>query len=220
MKYFLLTVSTLGLISPAFAQTSEINCTPAPDCASLGYTESSCPDGAGLKCPFGDKWFCVTDFCPNQGTLDSCPSPYTCTLEKCSNKYYKSGCQSGYDWNASSKTCTKQCDNRCENSAASLSCPSGYGTTSDGEDGCGNTCYKCCKNYELIRYESENEYCQFSSGRYFKRGDYYAVYQSADGSIYREKCSSPGGWSYGSLEECEKNGTIFCQDMFWDEICI
>ena len=109
MKYFLLTVSTLGLISPAFAQTSEINCTPAPDCASLGYTESSCPNGAGLKCPFGNKWFCITDFCPNQGTLDSCPSPYTCTLETCSGKYYKSGCQSGYTWNSSSQTCTAQC---------------------------------------------------------------------------------------------------------------
>ena len=125
MKYFLLTVSTFGLISPAFAQTSEINCTPAPDCASLGYTESSCPDGAGLKCPFGNKWFCITDFCPNQGTLDSCPSPYTCTLEKCSNKYYKSGCQSGYDWNASSKTCTKQCANK----GTLTSCPSPFTCT-------------------------------------------------------------------------------------------
>ena len=51
MKYFLLTVSTLGLISPAFAQTSEINCTPAPDCASLGYTESSCPNGPDSNAP-------------------------------------------------------------------------------------------------------------------------------------------------------------------------
>ena len=48
--------------------------------------------------------------CPNLGTLTSCPSPYTCTYEECSNRYYKSGCQSGYDWNASSQTCTAQCD--------------------------------------------------------------------------------------------------------------
>ena len=47
--------------------------------------------------------------CPNLGTLSSCPSPFTCTYEECSNRYYKSGCQSGYDWNASSQTCTSQC---------------------------------------------------------------------------------------------------------------
>ena len=48
--------------------------------------------------------------CPNLGTLTSCPSPYTCTYEECSNRYYKSGCQSGYDWNLTTKTCTVQCE--------------------------------------------------------------------------------------------------------------
>ena len=47
--------------------------------------------------------------CPNLGTLSSCPSPFKCTYEACSNRYYKSGCQSGYDWNASAQTCTPQC---------------------------------------------------------------------------------------------------------------
>ena len=47
--------------------------------------------------------------CPNLGTLSSCPSPFKCTYEECSNSYYKSGCQSGYDWDSSAKTCTAQC---------------------------------------------------------------------------------------------------------------
>ena len=47
--------------------------------------------------------------CPNLGTLSSCPSPFTCTYEECSNRYYKSGCQSGYDWDSSAQTCTPQC---------------------------------------------------------------------------------------------------------------
>ena len=34
-------------------------CVSSQDCASLGYTKSSCPDGNGVKCPFGNKWFCV-----------------------------------------------------------------------------------------------------------------------------------------------------------------
>ena len=34
---------------PSFAQAEQ--CTPTPDCKSLGYTETSCPDG-GVKCPW------------------------------------------------------------------------------------------------------------------------------------------------------------------------
>lgn len=46
----------------ALGQTSDITCTAAPDCASLGYTKSvdQCPDG-GMKCPFdSSKMFCVS----------------------------------------------------------------------------------------------------------------------------------------------------------------
>ena len=47
--------------------------------------------------------------CPNLGTLTSCPAPFTCTYEECSGLWYKTGCQSGYDWNENAKTCTQQC---------------------------------------------------------------------------------------------------------------
>lgn len=46
----------------ALSQTSDITCTAAPDCVSLGYTKSAdqCPDG-GMKCPFdSSKMFCVS----------------------------------------------------------------------------------------------------------------------------------------------------------------
>ena len=46
----------------ALGQTSDITCTAAPDCASLGYTKSvdQCPAG-GMKCPFdSSKMFCVS----------------------------------------------------------------------------------------------------------------------------------------------------------------
>ena len=74
------------------------------DCGSMG------PDTGAKTCLSGS----TTKYdnckpCPNLGTLTSCPSPYTCTYEECSNRYYKTGCQSGYDWNASSQTCTAQC---------------------------------------------------------------------------------------------------------------
>ncbi len=42
--------------SPIYAE----QCTPTPDCKSLGYTETSCPDGGGVKCP----WNTSLVYCP------------------------------------------------------------------------------------------------------------------------------------------------------------
>ena len=69
--------------------------------------------------------------CPNKGTLTSCPSPYTCTYEECSGRYYKSGCKSPYTWNSSRKTCT---------------CPSAYKYTCSGTGYSGNY-NKECRDY-------------------------------------------------------------------------
>ncbi len=75
--------------------------------------------------------------CPNLGTLSSCPSPFKCTYEACSNRYYKSGCQSGYDWNASAQTCTPQCS-----SSYKYTCTGSYQTGGSGT-ACGGK-YESC----------------------------------------------------------------------------
>ena len=49
-KEFLLGVSFL-LFSTSMTNIANAACTPTPDCASIGYTETSC-EGASLKCPF------------------------------------------------------------------------------------------------------------------------------------------------------------------------
>ena len=49
------------LISAATASAVDVNCTKAPDCATLGYnkTATDCPKG-GVKCPFdSNKMFCL-----------------------------------------------------------------------------------------------------------------------------------------------------------------
>jgi len=47
-------VSSLTMTNEAHAE-----CTPAPDCANMGYTETSC-EGDSLKCPFDIiKLFCI-----------------------------------------------------------------------------------------------------------------------------------------------------------------
>ena len=70
--------------------------------------------------------------CPNLGILSSCPSPFTCTYEECSNRYYKSGCQSGYDWNATAQTCTPQCSSGYRYTCTGTGYSGGSGTACNG----------------------------------------------------------------------------------------
>ena len=87
------------LFLPMTVMAQSINCTPSPDCASLGYTESSCPDGAGIKCPWGNTWFCTKEKCDTS-------FQYTCSgtgyaggaSEACNGKYQQCMCTSGYEW--------------------------------------------------------------------------------------------------------------------------
>ncbi len=66
-------------------------CTATPDCKSLGYTQSSCPDGGGVKCP----WNTSLMYCPQCKQKDVCQSckvgmilnsDMTCSAEKASGK--------------------------------------------------------------------------------------------------------------------------------------
>ena len=87
------------LFLPMTTMAQSINCTPSPDCASLGYTETSCPDGAGVKCPWGNTWFCTEEKCDTS-------YQYTCSGtgyaggsgEACGGKYKSCTCADGYEW--------------------------------------------------------------------------------------------------------------------------
>ena len=58
--YVLLSIITL---LPTLAQAE--TCTATPDCASLGYTETSCPDG-GVKCPWNTNlMYCCKKCAPS-----------------------------------------------------------------------------------------------------------------------------------------------------------
>ena len=76
---------TIFMLFPTLAKAEQ--CTPTPDCASLGYTETSCPDGGGVKCP----WNTSLMYCPQCQQKDPCQSCYvgwilnsdmTCSTEK------------------------------------------------------------------------------------------------------------------------------------------
>ena len=76
---------------------ADVQCLKTPSCEELGYTEVACFQNNGVKCPYGDKYFCV------------CPMNYkfTCTGENqtggvgeaCNGKYAACSCASGLMWN-------------------------------------------------------------------------------------------------------------------------
>ena len=76
---------------------ADVQCLKTPSCEELGYTEVACFQNNGVKCPYGDKYFCV------------CPMNYkfTCTGENqtggvgenCNGKYASCSCSSGLMWN-------------------------------------------------------------------------------------------------------------------------
>ena len=68
--YVLLSIITL---LPTLAQAE--TCTATPDCASLSYTQSSCPDGGGVKCPWNTSLLYCGKKCPD---CPSCPACNSC----------------------------------------------------------------------------------------------------------------------------------------------
>ena len=119
------------------------------DCGSAGPESgaNSCQSGSQIK-------YDNCKPCPNLGTLTSCPSTYTCTYEECSNRYYKSGCESGYTWDAATQTCIKQCSSSYKYTCTEANEIGGSGTACDEK----YTACRCADGYSWI--EGNCVFCQ------------------------------------------------------------
>ena len=86
----------LGGVVVPFSVNAE--CTPTPDCASIGYTETSC-EGASLKCPFDtSKMKCMP--CDSSYRYDCSGDNITAGIgATCNGKYAGCECASGYSFN-------------------------------------------------------------------------------------------------------------------------
>ena len=98
-KLFLLIGTSLSLIP----QTINAQCVATQDCATLGYTETSCSGGSGVKCPFGNKWACFkseAEFCNEYGFTLSCTGTNQTGGggKACNGKYNYCSCADGYVW--------------------------------------------------------------------------------------------------------------------------
>ena len=101
---FLLLGTSLSLIP----QTINAQCVATQDCATLGYTETSCSGGTGVKCPFGNKWACFkseSEICQQYGFTQTCTGGQIGVGKPCNGKYSECTCTSGYIWNDSSQKC-------------------------------------------------------------------------------------------------------------------
>ena len=111
---FLLLGTSLSFIP----QTINAQCVATQDCATLGYTETSCSGGNGVKCPFGNKWACFkseSEFCNEYGFTQTCTGTNQTggASKACNGKYNVCFCTSGYTWNASSQKCEYDYKGNC-----------------------------------------------------------------------------------------------------------
>ena len=98
-KLFLLIGTSLSLIP----NLTSAQCVATHDCATLGYTETSCSGGTGVKCPFGNKWACFkseSEICNDLGFTLTCTGSNQTggASQACNGKYNYCSCADGYVW--------------------------------------------------------------------------------------------------------------------------
>ena len=133
IKFLLLGTSLSFIPTITFAQ-----CVATQDCATLGYTETSCNGGKGVKCPFGNKWACLTsDSEIEQQFCDKYGFKYTCSGTgysggsgtACGGKYVACTCASKYNWSGSA---CKSCGSSYKYTCTGTNQTSGVGTACGG----------------------------------------------------------------------------------------
>ena len=142
----------LGTSLSFLPQTISAQCvSPIQDCYALGYTQTSCPNGKGVKCPFGSEWYCggtAAQDCLKLGYDKDCTGAgESGSGETCNGKYKTCTCSSPYTWSGSTCTCPSTYKYTC----------SGAGYSGGSGAACGGKYTKCnCSS----GYEWKNGSCQ------------------------------------------------------------
>ena len=187
MKTYLYLSTAIISVSLATSGNAWAQCVSTQDCATLGYTKTSCPNG-GVKCPFGNKWFC-----------SSSGDTYT------ENECMELACDKlGFKYTCSGSNISGGKGISCNGKYTSCNCSSGYEFTN-------GTCKELqCVSYGSRKIEAEiNLTChQISNGMY--RQTYAGVfpkYFESGGVVY--ECSNYfpelSDSNYASREECRRN---------------
>ena len=153
MKTYLYLSTAIISVSLATGGEAWAQCVSTQDCDTLGYTETSCPNG-GVKCPFGSKWFCggdSTTICKQEGFTETCTGAGQFGKgESCANLYKQCDCQSTYKYTCSGTGYSGGSGSACGGKYTTCKCSSGY-EWKDGsckiQDECASICNIGCLYY-------------------------------------------------------------------------
>ena len=124
-KFLLLGTSLSFLPTLSLAQ-----CVATQDCVALGYTETSCNGGKGVKCPFGNKWACLAskeDVCREEGFTESCTGiGQSGSGKSCGGLYAECSCASTYQYACIGTGYAGGAGSACGGKYAQCMCASGY----------------------------------------------------------------------------------------------
>ncbi len=124
--YFLL----LGTTASLFPLNVKAQCVATQDCAALGYTETSCNGSQGIKCPFGNKWACLTseeDVCNKNGFTEECKGiGQIGGSDSCGGLYKKCSCDSTYQYTCTGTGYAGGLGTICGGMYTQCNCSSGY----------------------------------------------------------------------------------------------
>ena len=145
-KLFLLLGTSLSFI-PQTISAAECAVT---DCSLLGYTDSACP-GSGLKCPFGDGWYCgggAAEDCIKLGYDKTCTGiGESGSGETCNGKYQSCTCDSSYKYTCTGTGYSGGSGTACGGKYTACTCASGYewkdGTCQQQLNGAQGELYYC-----------------------------------------------------------------------------
>ena len=108
---------------------AQSSCLVTENCITLGYTETSCPNGNGLRCPFDELYACLGSSvdCSALGYDKTCTGANETggSGEACGGKYITCTCKAPYTWSGSGCTCDSNYQ---------------YSCTGAGESGSGTAC--------------------------------------------------------------------------------
>ena len=201
---FLLLGTSLSLV-PQTLSAAECAVT---DCSLLGYTDSACP-GSGLKCPFGEGWYCgggAAEDCIKLGYDKTCTGTgESGNGETCNGKYQSCTCSFPYTWNGDA-----------------CSCPSTYKYTCSGtgySGGSGSACngkYTKCNCKSPYTWTSGACSCP-STYKYTCSGTGYSGGSgSACGGKYTA-CTCASGYEWNG-SSCQSNPCAHQRDGAYGEI--
>ena len=176
-KLFLLIGTSMSLIPTiTFAQ-----CVATQDCATLGYTESSCAGGNGVKCPFGNKWACFktdTEVCKQYGFTQTCTGiGQIGSGENCANLYKQCGCQDPYKYTCSGEGYSGGSGAACDGKYTQCECAEGYEWANEK---CRRICSSC--GFGCLYYSDDTCSADYDSSK------------TLLGIVVYEKTASQNGW--------------------------